>query len=122
LRDVGDEERRTSLTQLLAESRPAWHGTRLNQPDWGPDSHAVALGAELEEEGIRFHLILNAFWEPLEFELPPADGAGPWLRWIDTSRPSPEDIVEWKAAPPVPDGIYRTGPRSVVMLYSETRS
>jgi glycogen operon protein len=122
LRDVGGEERRETLTQLIAASRPVWHGTKLNHPDWGPDSHAVALGAELEEEGIRFHLILNAFWEPLEFELPPTDGAGPWLRWIDTSRPSPEDIVEWKAAVPVADGTYRAGPRSVVMLYSENRS
>jgi glycogen operon protein len=122
LRDVGDEERRTSLTQLIAESRPTWHGTRLNQPDWGPDSHAVALGAALEEEGIRFHLVLNAFWEPLDFELPPPDGAGPWLRWIDTSRASPEDIVEWKKALPVANGTYRAGPRSVVMLYAEKRS
>ena len=95
------------------------YGTRLNRPDCGPDSHAVALGAELKTEGLRFHLILNAFWEPLEFELPPRDGGGPCLRWIDTSYPSPHDIVEWKAAPPVPDGTYRAGPRSVVMLYSE---
>jgi len=121
LRDLGDEERRTSLTQLIAQSRPVWHGTRLNQPDWGPDSHAVALGVELKGEGLQLHLILNAFWEPLDFELPPHDGSGPWLRWIDTARPSPEDIVEWKAAVPIPDGSYRAGPRSVVMLYSELR-
>jgi glycogen operon protein len=121
LRDVGDEERRTTLTQLIVEARPAWHGLRLNQPDWGPDSRAIALGAELKAEGVRFHLILNAYWEPLDFELPPRDGGGPWLRWIDTSRPSPEDIVEWKAAPPVPDGTYRAGPRSVVMLFAEIR-
>ena len=44
-----------------------------------------------------FHLILNAFWEPLEFELPPT--GGPWRRWIDTSLPAPEDIVEWQKAP-----------------------
>jgi glycogen operon protein len=121
LRDVGGEDRRETLTQLIATSRPVWHGTKLNQPDWGPDSHAIALAAELEEEGIQFHLILNAFWEPLDFELPSTDGAGPWLRWIDTARPSPEDIVEWKAAPPIPDGTYRAGPRSVVMLFAEIR-
>jgi glycogen operon protein len=118
-RDLGAEERRETLTEFIAASKPTWHGTRLNQPDWGPDSHAVALGAELPAEGVRFHLILNAFWEPLEFELPPRDGAGAWLRWIDTSLASPEDIVEWKAAQPVANGTYRVGPRSVVMLYSE---
>jgi isoamylase len=121
LRDVGDEERRTSLTELIAAARPAWHGTKLNQPDWGPDSRAVALGADLKAEGLRFHLILNAFWDPLEFELPPPDGASPWRRWIDTSLPSPEDIVEWNAAQPVPGGTYRAGPRSVVMLFAQGR-
>jgi isoamylase len=118
LRDLGGEERRETLTALIAAAQPVWHGTKLNQPDWSTDSHAIALGVELEEEGIRFHLILNAFWEPLEFELPSPDGAGPWLRWVDTSLASPQDIVEWKAAPPVPHGTYRAGPRSVVMLYS----
>jgi glycogen operon protein len=73
----------------------------------------------LPAEGVRFHLILNAYWEPLSFELPPRDDAGPWLRWIDTSLASPEDVVEWKAAPPVENGTYPVGPRSVVMLYSE---
>jgi glycogen operon protein len=121
LRTTEHEEQRTSLSELLANSTHAWHGTRLNQPDWGPCSHALALGAKLKEEGLRIHLILNAYWEPLDFELPPRHNGGPWLRWIDTSRPSPEDIVEWKAAVPVPDGNYRAGPRSVVMLFAQTR-
>jgi glycogen operon protein len=120
-RDLGAEERRESLTELIAASKPVWHGTKLNQPDWGPASRAVALGAELTGERIRFHLILNGFWGPLDFELPAQTGAGPWLRWIDTSLPSPDDIVEWKKAPPVPNESYQAGPRSVVMLYSELR-
>jgi isoamylase len=119
LRDVEHEQQRMSLSEMIATANHAWHGLKLNQPDWGADSHAVAFGAELRTEGLLFHLILNSFWEPLDFELPPRDGRGPWLRWIDTSRPSPEDIVEWKAALPVADGTYRVGPRSVVMLYSE---
>jgi glycogen operon protein len=121
LRDVGHEQQRVSLSEMLAASRHAWHGTRLNQPDWGPDSHAVALGAELQTEGLLIHLTLNAFWEPLDFELPARDGRGPWRRWIDTSRPSPEDIVDWESAPPVTDGTYRAGPRSVVMLFAQAR-
>jgi isoamylase len=122
LRDVGHEERRVSLTEMIAASTHAWHGTRLDRPDWGEGSRAIAFGAELKKEGLSVHLILNAYWEPLDFELPPRDGRGPWLRWIDTSLPSPEDIVEWKAALPVPDRSYRAGPRSVVMLYSEMGS
>jgi isoamylase len=119
LRSVAHEEQRVSLSEMIAASTHAWHGTRLNRPHWGPDSHAIAFGGELKREGLAIHLILNAYWEPLDFELPPRNGGGPWCRWIDTSLPSPEDIVEWKAAQPVADGSYRAGPRSVAMLYAE---
>jgi glycogen operon protein len=111
----GHEEQRLSLTEMIARSTHAWHGVKLHRPDWGEQSHAVAFGGELKSERLAAHLILNAHWEALEFELPP--GAA-WRRWIDTSLPSPQDIVEWPAAPPVAAPTYRAGPRSVVMLYA----
>ncbi len=118
LRPLEHERRRTSLTELLRQANKAWHGVKLHQPDWGDASHSMALGAEIREEGMHFHLILNAYWEPLEFELPaPPDGAA-WRRWIDTALESPEDIVPWKLAPPVADGSYRAEARSVVMLFT----
>ena len=39
------------------------------------------------------YLILNAYWEPLDFELPGVPGGGAWRRWIDTSLKSPQDIA-----------------------------
>jgi isoamylase len=120
LRDVTHEQRRTSLTELIGSANKAWHGVKLNQPDWGDGSHAIAFGAELKGEGLLFHLILNGYWEPLEFELPPpSPGRGPWRRWLDTALPSPQDIVEWHTAPPVPGATYQAGPRSTVMLFAE---
>ena len=80
---------------------------KLNQPDWGDGSHSLAFGAELREEGLRFHLILNAYWEPLDFELPTLGDGGPWRRWIDTALDSPHDIVPWQTAPAVPGSSYR---------------
>jgi isoamylase len=66
----------------------------------------------------RYHVILNAYWEPLEFELPPVtDGAHPWRRWIDTFFESPHGIIEAEHAPSVPGYSYRAGPRSVVLLF-----
>jgi glycogen operon protein len=79
----------------------------------------VAFGAELRREGLLFHLILNAYWEPLEFELPRREGGGPWRRWIDTALDAPQDIVPWQTAPPVPGNVYRAGDRSVVMLFTD---
>jgi glycogen operon protein len=120
LRDVTHEEQRISLTELIARANKAWHGTKLNQPDWGDNSHAIAFGGELRQEKLLFHMILNGYWEPLDFELPPA--GNPWRRWIDTSLQSPDDIVEWRSARPVPGSSYRAGPRSVVVLYTESTS
>jgi glycogen operon protein len=116
LRDVIHEERRVSLTQLIADADKAWHGVKLDQPDWGQDSHSIALTTRSRKDSTALHLMLNAFWEPLDFELPPL--ATPWRRWIDTSLPSPTDIVEWEQAPALPGGTYRVGPRSVVVLHA----
>lgn len=114
------EQQRISLTELIARAKKAWHGVKVGQPDWGDGSHAIAFGGEVREEKLVFHLILNGYWEPLDFELPAA--GSPWRRWIDTSLPSPQDIVEWKASPQVPGLSYRARPRSVVMLYADAPS
>ena len=101
-----------------SEREHQWHGTRLNQPDWSEASHSLALCAKLQLEGLWFHLILNAHWEPLEFELPSLASGSSWLRWIDTGLDSPQDIVPWEAAEPVGGPTYRAAPRSVVLLHA----
>jgi glycogen operon protein len=115
------EVRRVSLAQLLAQARREWHGVALHQPDWGEDSHSLALEAELGEEGIVMYIALNAYWEPLEFELPRTEtgGARPWRRWIDTSLASPNDITVPREAPVFAGSTYPMGARSVVVLYAE---
>jgi glycogen operon protein len=118
LRDVEHERRRTSLTTLLSDAKKAWHGVKLNQPDWRDDSHSVALCAELQNEKLLIHFILNAYWEPLDFELPRLENVA-WRRWIDTALDSPDDIVPWQAAPPVPGDTYRADARSVVLLIAD---
>jgi glycogen operon protein len=117
-RDVEHERKRITLNTLIQTAKKAWHGVKLHQPDWGDSSHSVAFGAEVQKEGLLFHLILNAYWEPLDFELPGVSRAAGWRRWIDTGFDSPQDIVPWTMAPTVPDSRYRVGARSVAMLYS----
>ena len=95
------------------------HGVKLNQPDWSDQSHSVAFSAELKGEGLLVYFVFNAYWEPLEFELPPSkSGGGSWGRWIDTFLEAPYDIVGWQEAPSVPGHTYRAGPRSVVILWA----
>src|SRR5262249_51881718 len=107
---LGDGQRRPmTLTQLLREANRTWRGVRLHQPDWRDCSRSLAVTAEIPPARLRLHVILNAYWEPLAFELPPP---GPWRRRIDTFLDSPNDIVDWQAAPVVPDGAYRAEARS----------
>jgi glycogen operon protein len=122
LRKMDGEGQRRSLNQLLRSARKAWHGVGIDQPDWSHQSHSLAFSAELPEENLSFYIIFNAYWEPLEFELPAhAHGARqPWRRWIDTSLESPHDIQDWPAAPVVTGRMYRAGQRSVVALIATT--
>jgi isoamylase len=119
-RDLEHERRRMSLNLFLRDAQRAWHGVKLNQPDWGPWSRSLALSAEIRKEKLRFHLILNAYWEPLDFELPPGDDAKghSWHRWIDTALDSPHDIVPWQETVPVLGQTYRAEARSVVVLFT----
>ncbi len=124
LRDVEHEYRRVSLNQLIRDAYKAWHGTKLGRPDWGPHSHSIAFTAKIKEEGLLIYMILNAYWEPLDFELPPADNERktPWRRWIDTSLDSPHDIVEWQASPEIAGHTYLVQPRSAVILFTNISS
>lgn len=119
LRGTEHEGQRVSLNRLVREASKAWHGVRLGQPDWGDRSHSLAFTAEIRQERLVLHMILNAFWEPLEFELPATGEGGtiPWRRWIDTARESPEDIHPWQEAPEVSGSTYRAEGRSVVVLF-----
>jgi isoamylase len=123
LRGVQHEEERLTLTQLIQQSNKAWHGVKLNQPDWGTTSRSLAFTVELPATRQLVHVLFNAYWEPLEFELPPeaAGRGGGWRRWIDTALDSPGDIVAWPDAPAVPEPIYRAEARSVVVLFAELR-
>jgi glycogen operon protein len=106
-----------SLAEMLHTAQTTWHGVRLHQPDWSAESHSLALGAEMPAANLELHLMLNAYWEPLDFELPPARRE-PWRRWIDTALESPEDIVPWdSSAPIVTPSAYRADARSVVILW-----
>jgi glycogen operon protein len=118
--DLRSELQGLSLNQLLRTADRTWHGVRLGTPDWSVSSHSLACSVSCGNQNLIFYLILNAYWEPLEFELPNTDG-DVWHRWIDTSLDSPHDITEWSSAPPVASRSYRAGPRSVVALYAIAR-
>ena len=113
-----------SLNELLRRAEFDWHGVRLAKPDWGDDSHSIActIRATPLQLPLWLHVMINAYWEALDFdlpEIPPASLTG-WWQWIDTAREPPEDIMDPPAAPQVRETQYRVAPRSVAVLFART--
>ena len=120
LRGLESDGQSLSLNQLLRGTNLTWHGIKLGQPDWSDSSHSIAFTVEIRRERLLYHLIFNAYSEPLDFELPLVDKAGEnrWRRWIDTALDSPDDITQLEAAESVPGDAYRAEAHSVVMLFA----
>jgi isoamylase len=104
-----------SLTECIARARIRWEGTELVGPDLSTNSHSLAVSAYLEN-GCVFHVMLNAYWEPLNFAIPPATNISlPWVRIIDTFHAVPTGSLDnW--IEPVASAAYLVQPRSIVLV------
>jgi glycogen operon protein len=109
-----------SLNEILREAEIQPHGIRLNRPDLSAESHSLAATVRGPGGVVLFHLMFNAYWEPLSFELPrltPGVYQG-WRRWIDTYRDAPDDIYDEPLAPSVEGPRYTVQARSGVVLFA----
>lgn len=99
--------------------RLIWHGTKLNLPDWSNDSHTLAFSLHdpLTEEHL--HVIFNAYWKPLIFELPPPPQGKVWHRIIDTASDTNPLVLPEHSTPHLAS-TYRAAERSAVVLYMQT--
>jgi glycogen operon protein len=106
------------LEELLRRARIQWHGTELNKPDWGENSHSLAVTIQGFSDHRLFHIMLNAYWKPLEFELPPAPDnlGGAWRLFVDTHRNVPESYAIQADLLTVKETTYLVHDRSVVVL------
>jgi glycogen operon protein len=120
MREMATNDPGLTLNQLLERARIEWHGVRLGQPDWGKDSHSIAFTVWSLSGRTAFHFMVNAWRDPLEFELPPTlELTGNcWHRWLDTALPSPADIVELAEAPAVTRKTYQISAHSLAVMYS----
>jgi glycogen operon protein len=118
-RSISHEQRRESLLDFLTSATSTWHGVKLLQPDWSDNSFSVALGAVSRYHLLAIHLIFNAYWQSLDFELPAVPPGHLWRRWIDTALPSPDDIEPWPGKEIPLQPVYRAQPHSVVVLLSQ---
>jgi glycogen operon protein len=93
-----------------------WHGTKLNQPGWD-DANARALAMTLAGFGPDpdLHVMINMFWDSMDFELPVVPGRR-WCVAVDTAQPSPYDVADPGTEPDVPGVTRQVAARSVVVL------
>jgi glycogen operon protein len=110
-----------TLNELIAQHRIEWHGVALGEPDWSDASHSLAATFRFDDDGLALHLMINAYWEPLAFAIPPLDEKYlPWRRCMDTYRTAPEDIRGWLDAEAVHEATFIVQPRSIVVLVSKS--
>ncbi|MBF2034327.1 MAG: glycogen debranching protein GlgX [Leptolyngbyaceae cyanobacterium T60_A2020_046] len=97
-----------------------WHGVTLNKPDWSDYSHSLAFTLHHPAAKEELHVMLNAYWEPLTFELPNPHPHTRWHRIIDTARPAPEDMVLPSRSIEITMPTYTVDARSSVVLMALT--
>jgi glycogen operon protein len=94
----------------------AWHGTILNSPGFG-DSMARAVACTIA--GFRgssdLHVMMNMFWEPLDFEVP---AFATWRIAIDTFADTPNDIADPGSERTFAGRHCTVQPRSIIVLRS----
>lgn len=116
---VAPEAPGMSLSDLLHAVPVHWHGVKLNEPDVARHSRSLAFSVE----GFRYwwHFMLNAYTEPLTFELPSLrEGeASQWRRLIDTHRRSPHDFADPDEAEVVTESEHVVQSHSTVVLVAD---
>ncbi|NTW50186.1 MAG: glycogen debranching enzyme, partial [Chlorobiales bacterium] len=103
-------------------ARITFHGIHLGKPDLNEDSHSLAFTLHDHKSSEYLHVMINAYWEPLTFELPALpsrDGKG-WHRVIDTALPTPDDFCKPEDAPLVTGSHYKVEPRSIALVLNIT--
>ncbi|MEK6152553.1 glycogen debranching protein GlgX [Flavobacteriaceae bacterium 3-367] len=118
-RDLGDNYPDLSLLDFLnTEQHIQWHGVRLGHPDWSPTSHSLACTVSAKDSPSVIHLMYNAYFENLNFEIPDPKELGrkQWVCLIDTSMPYPNDINQIENAKAVEEKHYWVKARSAVIL------
>ena len=119
-RDLPVERLDMPLKELLRRQPVRWHGVKLNAPDWSHQSHTLAATVPLLGYRLMLHLIINAYWEPLQFEIPALGAQQFWRRCVDTYSDPPDDIRGWEDSPNLQGSICLVQPRAVVILLART--
>jgi len=92
--NIFSEEHILSTTYSTTKPYITWHGVRVGKPDFSSFSHTLSFTLTHPAFGEKLHVILNAFWKALDFELPRLKTGLSWHKMIDTALEPPYDFIE----------------------------
>ena len=96
-----------------------WHGTTLNNPGWDdPNARALSFTMAGLWCDYDFHIVLNMYWEKLDFELPEIEGRN-WFEIINTAKEQGKDIVDVEKGTRVKGDKISVQGRSCMLLVSK---
>ncbi|MDF1512750.1 MAG: alpha-amylase family glycosyl hydrolase, partial [Anaerolineae bacterium] len=110
------QERFWALGHKEVPPHVVWHGVRLREPDWAEYSHSLAMVLHAPEENEKLYVALNAYWQPLTFELPPLPQGMQWHLIVDTGNEMPDDFRPGELAPIIEASTYTVMDRSSIIL------
>ena len=96
-----------------------WHGVKIGNPDWSENSHSLAFTLHYPEFDEKLHIMVNAWWQDLTFELPHPEGGRHWHRIVNTFLKPPHDFSRPDEADVIDAGRLVVNSRSVVVLMSK---
>ena len=92
-----------------------WHGTTLDSPGFDdPNGRALACTIAGFGGDSDLHVLMNMFWEPLDFEVP-LEPRRVWRVAVNTFAPTPAPAQD-PIGPPLESARCRVEPRSIVIL------
>lgn len=102
----------------LDEPHITWHGVEINKPDWSENSQSLAFTLLHPGAGETIHVMVNAFWKSLKFQIPELKGFQ-WHKIIDTSLTSPDDFRALSEATIIDKKMVNVSDRSIIVLMAK---
>ena len=125
LRESVRSDHHLTLAELMRQrANVQLHGVRLGAPDRGRDSHSLAVTASSLSGDLLMHFALNAYWEPLDFELPALPAQAPQRLAAHHRHRAAVAATTWSNSPRPKARSARTHrveARSVVVMFAPLR-
>ena len=102
----------------LGGSSCIFGGIKVHEPDWAHHSRTLSYSLKNPRYEKWLYVMINAYWEHLQFDIPKPKGGRPWKRILNTAASSPKDILTFENAPIVHGEKVYVNARSIVLLMS----